>query len=345
LDGVPAASLKFEDFLGEIDVIGSQYDKRKTQQDPTLADIRNFAIEFGVLPLGTSSIRSKICPIPSICFYGPPGSGKTKLSRSIAHSCGARWFDLSPARICDTGLTNTKKDLEMIVTLTFDVARYLKPAVIYIDEIERLFEGGKQTICHPSMMLDTLKAQMKSKCTEKGRILIIGNTNKPWLIKDRKAFKAFFTSRSEKQKLRYMCYCPYPNYANRVLLWREFIAQTLKKHKIDLIDIETHNDLDIELLAKCSEGYTAGDIKASILELLTTRRVRQYKNFDKHFTTEEFLFNLSKIHFTYDSDYKNISIFTAEMTCREAGMKAIEDAEKAKLEGEEEASKNKKKKK
>lgn len=327
LEALTESSASFNGFVGEVGLIGAE---NNSLQDPSLADVRNFAIEFGVLPFGCPDVREKFGFQPSILFYGPTGSGKTMLSRAIANSCGARWFDLSPSRISDTGIAHSKSDLEMLVHLTFDIAKYLSPSVIYIDEIERLFEGGKQTGAHPSLMLDTLKSHVKKKITTNNRILVIGNTSKPFLANEKKAFKSLFTNGAEGKEFRCMCFCPYPDYYNRILLWKNFMKKYFDKYEIDIIEVQTKG-LDLETLAKCSEGYTSGCIQQAVHETLSYRRMQKFLQLDKMFILEEFINNLSKTEYTFAEDYQNFKNFTIEITCHEEAVKAIE-AKKAALE-------------
>ena len=46
-------------------------------------------------------------------------------------------------------------------------------------------------------MLDTLKNHVKKKITANNRILVIGNTSKPFLANEKKAFKSLFTSKKQ----------------------------------------------------------------------------------------------------------------------------------------------------
>eukprot|EP01084_Bolivina_argentea_P231935 391029_1 len=141
--------IEFEEFIGDIDYIGSLKDNINPidiQPQPTLAAARQFSIEFGALPLGSKYLRSKMkAIIPSILLYGPSGSGKSFLSQCIAHSTSSRWFDLSPNNIIENNpeLTDTK-ELSKIIHLTFEIAQYLQPSIIYIDEIEKIFISSKK---------------------------------------------------------------------------------------------------------------------------------------------------------------------------------------------------------
>jgi len=340
----------FEQWIGEVDPLASEYDRVETMVDPSLLDVRNYAVEFGVLPLGCPALREadKFGIVPSMLFYGPSGSGKTTLARSIAISCSARWFDLSPQRICESGICTSKEDIEKIVHLTFHVAKYLKPSVIYVDEIEKIFEGGKgHTGPHPTFLLSALKTHIKKAITKISRVLVIGASSKPFLAKELKAMKDLFTADTETREVRHMCFCPWPDNRNRVLLWRKFIQEALvefkdrSKIKLDVITMENLGHLDLNLLGKCSEGYSAGSIRQAVFQTLNYRRIQKYIQLKKIFHTEEFLEHLSKTDYCYAEDRQNFEAFRTEMICREDAKELILEKRQALLNGDNEEPKKK----
>merc|ERR1712048_1284342 len=125
-----------------------------------------------------------------------------------------------------------------------------------------------------------------------------------------------------------MCYCPYPGYYNRTLLWKKFMKEYFDKYNIDIVELQMRG-LDIETLSKCSEGYTAGSIRQAVHETLGFRRIQKFKQLDKMFALEEFINNLGKTEYTFAEDHENFRNFTSEITCREEGLKALEAAQKA----------------
>ena len=81
--------IEFDEFIGDFNYIQSlqdSIDPLSFQPEPTLAQARNFAIEFGALPLASAALRECAPVIPAILLYGPKGSGKTLLSHAIAHT-------------------------------------------------------------------------------------------------------------------------------------------------------------------------------------------------------------------------------------------------------------------
>ena len=81
--------------------------------------------------------------IPSILLYGPPGSGKTMLVRAIATHLNATILDISPYTASESPFKGENKGLNKMLYIAFRVAKEYPPAIIYIDECEKYFAGGK----------------------------------------------------------------------------------------------------------------------------------------------------------------------------------------------------------
>src|SRR5690606_25502316 len=111
----------------------------------SLAGQKHLAGEGGVLRQIISSGN-----IPSMIFWGPPGSGKTTLSNIIANNLERPFFSLS-------AISAGVKDVREIIEL----AKKQKGAILFIDEIHR-FNKGQQ---------DALLGAV-----EKGIIILIGAT-------------------------------------------------------------------------------------------------------------------------------------------------------------------------
>merc|ERR1719223_2596117 len=109
---------------------------------PSAQMVRSLIVEHCVLPLAATDIRQKApesLTARSLLLYGPKGSGKSMLARAIATETGATFFDLSPA-VIEGKSTQGKTGSAMLVYKTFCCAQDMAPSVIYIDQIEQVFQ-------------------------------------------------------------------------------------------------------------------------------------------------------------------------------------------------------------
>jgi len=70
--------------------------------------------------------------IGKLLFVGPPGTGKTTVSRALAHELGIPLVEVKMSMITSQYLGETAKNVEK----TFEVAKRLSPCILFIDEFD-----------------------------------------------------------------------------------------------------------------------------------------------------------------------------------------------------------------
>merc|ERR1712061_435409 len=259
----------------------------------------------------------------SLLLYGPKGSGKSMLARAIAAETGATFFDLSPA-IIEGKSTQGKTGSALLVYKTFICAQDMAPSIIYIDQVDQVFQAVKKKrggdANAPSRIKKDIAAAIKQvnrgpEATEQDRILFIGSTSRPW--EDTVDRKELMNSFDEK------VWVSFPEYGSRVVLWQKF----MEGHNVAVDPTK----LNISTLARVSDGYSAGAIKQTVDRVLTTRRVQQLRN--RPLKVQEFIGPLSRTAYCWPEDYHHLRDFDFEAT----GEKALHEkrlAEESRLEQE-----------
>jgi len=329
---LPPAQLK--EFIGEFNYIAMLIDKPDSEppREPSMALIRQLVTEYIIFPLGSALVRKRFPEhVRSFLFYGPAGTGKTLVVRSILTETRSVLFDLSPNSI--ENIYNTdKKETEKLVAMVMMAAKEYQPSVIYIDECERVFPGGKKgkkkkgkkskgsDMQNPKRIAKALKKWRPKWITDETRITIVGCTSEPH-EGSRVEFKKFFDR---------AIYFPFPDYATRRLMWKTFIEQC---------DGKLSADFPLSTLAHISTGYSAGSIRKTCQNVLTV--FRRTKLDTRPLTLPEFIGPLSLCSQTMQDQWEDLKKFTSQITGDDKRLAALKQA----LDGDEGAGDGKKAKK
>eukprot|EP00981_Chlorochromonas_danica_P013134 scaffold5903_cov165-Ochromonas_danica.AAC.9 len=339
-----------DSLIGEFNYLGSVHHSadRKDEgswqpQDPSIAQLRQSITEYCILPNGSAEVKEKCkVQIKSVMLYGPAGSGKTHAVEAVAHELGALLIHLTPAKLKGQfgGKSGPTKLVHMVMTVARDPA--MQPVVIYIDECEQFFTGGKKSKDKegPSRFKKDLLLYKNQALGPEHRVVIIGTTKQPELG-DVKDMKSFF------DKVLFM---PYPDYASRVLIWKKYIeekirdgliyndsvAQTVnpngnatpappppigssaaQKKPMSEEEIQMRirfgmERINISSLAHVSEGYSAGSIARAVRMIITNRRVTMLKL--RPLANVDFIDSLAQQDVSYQDDRATFLEFTRVIT-------------------------------
>lgn len=239
------------------------YDDEEKADAPTLGLIPDLAVEFerptvkfadvGGMSAVKEEIRMKIIyPLQNaelfrqygkktgggVLLYGPPGCGKTLLSRATAGEIKATFLSIGIHQVLDMWLGNSEKNLHKI----FELARQNTPAILFFDEVDALAsDRASMKQSAGRNVINQFLAEMDGAIGSNEGILVLGATNAPWQVDS--AFRR-------------------PGRFDRVL----FVPPPDEDARASIIEIMAQgkpvNKLDARALAKRTKDFSGADLKA-----------------------------------------------------------------------------------
>ena len=239
-------------------------------------------------------------------------------------------YDLSPLSI-EGIYNNPKTESDKVVAMVMIAAKEFQPAIIYIDECEKVFPKSKkkkgkkkaETVA-PSRIKKALQKNRIKEITDETRITIIGCTSEPH-EGSKKDFQKFFDK---------SIYFPFPDYTTRRLMWKSFMQNT---------GIKLPQEFPLSTLAHISDGYSSGSIKRTCENVLTAYRRSVLK--DRPLLLSEFIGPLSLCSVTMIDQWEEYKNFTDFITGDEDRRAKIEAELKGDEDGKDDPKKGKTKKK
>jgi SpoVK/Ycf46/Vps4 family AAA+-type ATPase len=114
-----------------------------------------------------------------VLLYGPPGCGKTLLSRATAGEIQANFLSVGIHEILDLYLGNSEKNLHQL----FQLARDNAPAVLFFDEVDALAADRNDLRKSAGRtLINQFLAELDGTAGSNDGLLILGATNAPWHI-------------------------------------------------------------------------------------------------------------------------------------------------------------------
>lgn len=192
-------------------VIGLEHVKSALNRD-LLFPLKNpeLAKEYGVAIKG------------GILLYGPPGCGKTFVTRAVAGEAGTNIIEVRVSDVVSMWAGEHEKNIRKV----FESARKSAPCIVFFDEIEYL--GGRREMAskEPWMRggLNVLLAELDGLQSRNSGILFIGSTNAPWMVD---------AALKRAGRLGKWIFVPPPDGPSRVLLFRKYLADAPVDEKIE----------------------------------------------------------------------------------------------------------------
>ncbi|KAL7162390.1 hypothetical protein ACSBR2_042805 [Camellia fascicularis] len=209
-----------------------------------LTEAKRLLEEAVVLPLWMPEYFQGIRrPWKGVLMFGPPGTGKTLLAKAVATECGTTFFNVSSATLA----SKWRGESERMVRCLFDLARAYAPSTIFIDEIDSLcnargasgeHESSRRVKSELLVQVDGVNNTSTNEDGSRKIVMVLAATNFPWDIDE-----------ALRRRLEKRIYIPLPNFESR----KELI-------RINLRTVEMAPDVDIDDVARRTEGYSGDDL-------------------------------------------------------------------------------------
>ncbi len=209
-------------------------------------------------------------PPKGILLYGPPGCGKTLLAKAVAGETNATFISLVASELAQKFVGEGAR----IVRELFAFARRKAPAIVLIDEIDAIaskrMDMGTSGEREIHRTLTQLLAELDG-FDPLDNVKVIATTNRLDILDPALLRPGRFDRVIE---------IPLPDLKGR---WEIFKIHT-RKMKIS-------KDVDLEELARLTEGATGADIKA----ICTEAGYSALRNIRRQVTQEDFIYAIKKV--------------------------------------------------
>ncbi|XP_018418887.1 PREDICTED: vacuolar protein sorting-associated protein 4A-like [Nanorana parkeri] len=213
--------------------------------------------EAVILP---TNFLGKNTPWSTILLFGAPGIGKTYLAKAVAtQASNSAFFSVSSSDLMSKWLGENDKLLKDL----FELARQHKPSIIFIDEVDMLWDSGNGSSDEAVCRIKTeLLVQMQEHSNDNNGVLLLGATSRPWML------DSAICRRFQKR-----IYIPLPDETARAQMFSLHLGNN--PHGLN-------NDNILELANK-TEGYSGADIIMIVRngQMQTVRKVQSATHFRK----------------------------------------------------------------
>ena len=184
-----------------------------------------------------SSINTR--PPKGVLLFGPPGTGKTLLAQAVATESEANFISIKGPELLSKWVGESEKG----VRETFRRAKQVSPTIILFDELDAVAPTrGASSDSHVTERVVSQLLTELDGLEDLKDVVVIGATNRPDMVD---------VALLRPGRLDRLVYIPPPNASSREQIFA-----------IHLLGKPLGDDVDIEQLAKETEGYVGADIEA-----------------------------------------------------------------------------------
>ena len=224
------------------------------------------------LPLKNPEIFKEIGiePPKGVLLYGPPGTGKTMLAKAVATESNATFIHVVASEFAQKFVGEGAR----IVREVFELARRKAPSIVFIDEIDAI--GAKRIDIGTSGEREVQRTLMQLLAEIDGfkpldNVKIIAATNRIDILDPALLRPGRFDRIIE---------VPLPNYESRKKIFKIYLSK-----------MRIEGEIDYELLAKLTDGFSGADIK----NVCTEAGYVAIRNFRRSVTMEDLLNAIEKV--------------------------------------------------
>lgn len=206
-----------------------------------LENVKETLKELVMLPLQRPELFCKgqlTKPCKGILLFGPPGTGKTMLAKAVATEAGANFINISMSSITSKWFGEGEKYVKAV----FSLASKIAPSVVFVDEVDSMLGRRENPGEHEAMrkMKNEFMVNWDGLRTkDKERVLVLAATNRP-----------FDLDEAVIRRLPRRLMVNLPDASNRAKILRVILAKE-----------ELARDLDLDVVASMTEGYSGSDLK------------------------------------------------------------------------------------
>ncbi len=178
-----------------------------------------------------------------ILLYGPPGCGKTFISRATAGEAKASFINIKLSDILSKWVGQSERK----ISEAFETAAKNKPAILFFDEVDALgSKRGDMSQDHTNRLVNSLLMEMDGFAGPKEQVLILAATNEPWNVDSALKRPGRFSK---------LLFIPPPDFEARYQILK-ILAENKPVSPL----------VDLKMIAKKTAGYSSADLEQIVEE-------------------------------------------------------------------------------